>query len=70
MIECKNGNGRVEGSMRECVAEWGILAIALMKGMIRQGESVRDAKLTLIDMLTTSIELLDEEMKEKESGNV
>ena len=67
MIKCKKGKGRVKGPMRECVAEWGILAIALMEKMIRQGESVRDAKLTLLDMLVVSMELLEKEMKEKES---
>lgn len=70
MIECKKGNGRIEGNLSECVAEWGILAIALTEEMIRQGESVRDAKLALLRMLADSMELLDEEMKEKESGNV
>ena len=67
MIKCKKSNGRVKGTMRECVAEWGILAIALTEEMIRQGESVRDAKLTLVKMLATSMELLEKEMKEKES---
>lgn len=70
MIKCKKGHGRVKGSMRECVAEWGVLAIALMEEMIRQGKSLGDAKLILLGMLGDSMQLLEKEMKEKESGNV
>lgn len=70
MIKCEKGKGRVEGNLNECAAEWGVLAIALAEEMIRLGESVRDAKLALLDMLANSMGLLEKEMKEKESGNV
>lgn len=70
MIKCKKGNGHIEGNLTECVAEWGVLAIVLMEERIKQGESVRDAKLELLSMLGDSMELLDEEMQKKESGNV
>lgn len=67
MIKCEKGNGRIEGNLDECIAEWGVLAIVLMEERIKQGESVRGAKLELLRMLGDSMELLDEEMKEKES---
>ena len=70
MIKCEKGNGRIEGNLNECTAEWGILAFVLAEEMIRQGASVRNAKLALLDMLADSMELLEKEMKEKESGNV
>ena len=70
MIKCKKGNDRIKGTLDECVTEWGVLAIALAEEMIRQGESVTDAKFALLVMLGDSMALLEKEMKEKESGNV
>ena len=70
MIKCEKGNGRIEGNMNECIAEWGMLAIALAEEMIRQGENIGTAKRTLLAMLADSMELLEKEMKEQESGNV
>lgn len=59
MIKCEKDTGYIKGNLNECVVEWGVLAIVLMEEMIRLGQSVRDAKLTLLGMLGDSMDLLE-----------